>query len=264
MDGWKLYLHTYCLKNYRRLREARIELDNEFSIFVGSNNSGKTSATHAIQAFTAGSKGSFSLFDFSSSCWGEFDRLGEGMENGDEPPDLPSMSLDLWFEVAAADLYLVIPLLPSTAWEGTQVGIRIEFGARDPVGVLDRFRAARSLSLANAAALEPREGERYIPWPKSLTDYLKEELPREFELRYFVLDRARFDGMPVAAGDHVPSHLGNEPGGAALLKSLLKVDHLSAQRHLADPSTGIGPGAGRSEDLSRRLSRFYKRNLEQR
>jgi len=58
--------------------------------------------------------------------------------------------------------------------------------------------------------------------------------------------------------------LSNELGGAAILRSLVKVDNLSAQRHLADPSSGSGPGAGRSEDLSKRLSRFYKRNLEQR
>ncbi|MBB2162902.1 ATP-dependent nuclease, partial [Gluconacetobacter sacchari] len=46
------------------------------------------------------------------------------------------------------------------------------------------------------------------------------------------------------------------------LKSLIKVDFLNAQRHLADPSTATG--GGRSEDLSKRLSRFYQRNLDQR
>ncbi|UDB89698.1 ATP-dependent nuclease [Xanthomonas citri pv. mangiferaeindicae] len=55
--------------------------------------------------------------------------------------------------------------------------------------------------------------------------------------------------------------MGKEPGGAAILKSLVKVDFLRAQRHLDDPDTG---SSDRAESLSRRLSRFYHRNLEKR
>ncbi len=38
-------LHSYRLKNFRRLKNAHIELSDDISIFLGSNNSGKTSAT---------------------------------------------------------------------------------------------------------------------------------------------------------------------------------------------------------------------------
>ncbi|WP_432803936.1 AAA family ATPase [Chitinibacter mangrovi] len=68
-----MHLHSYRLKNFRRLQDAHIELANDISIFVGSNNSGKTSATQAIQAFVMGGRDRFSLYDFSSSCWGLFD-----------------------------------------------------------------------------------------------------------------------------------------------------------------------------------------------
>lgn len=34
-------LQAYRLQNYRRLRDVVIELDDEISIFVGANNSGK-------------------------------------------------------------------------------------------------------------------------------------------------------------------------------------------------------------------------------
>jgi predicted ATP-dependent endonuclease of OLD family len=246
------------------MRDVRIELASDISIFVGANNSGKTSATQAIYAFASGSKDKFSLYDFSSSCWKELDRLGNPPAEGAVEPDLPSISLDLWFEVAASDLGLVIPLLPSTAWQGTQVGIRIEFAARNQAELLGKFRAARLEAQAKAAALEKRPNENYVPWPKSLTDYLKNELLHEFEFRYFALDRAQFDDTHKPKEGYVPLPLGNEPGGATILRSLVKVDNLSAQRHLADPSSGSGPGAGRSEDLSKRLSRFYKRNLDQR
>lgn len=49
-----MHLHSYRLKNYRRLQDAHIELADDISIFVGSNNSGKTSATQAIHAFITG------------------------------------------------------------------------------------------------------------------------------------------------------------------------------------------------------------------
>ena len=59
-----MHLHSYRIKNYRRLRDVHIELASDISIFVGSNNSGKTSATQAISAFVSGVKDKFSLYDF--------------------------------------------------------------------------------------------------------------------------------------------------------------------------------------------------------
>lgn len=204
------------------------------------------------------------MFDFSAACWRRLDELGDAHEGSAESPELPSIGLDLWFEVAASDLYLLVPLLPSATWDGTQVGIRVEFAARNSTELLKKFRTARAEAKAKAAALEKRDGEKYVPWPKSLTDFLKNELLNEFELKYYVLDRAQFDAAHSPQDGYKPPLLGKDPGGAAILKSLIKVDNLSAQRHLADPATGTGPGAGRSEDLSKRLSRFYKRNLDQR
>ncbi|MEW6599345.1 MAG: ATP-dependent endonuclease [Nitrospirota bacterium] len=255
-----MYLHSYRIKNYRRLRDVYIELASDISIFVGSNNSGKTSATQALNTFVSGAKDNFSLYDFSLACWAKFNAIGELPEDGVEQPELPSISADLWFEVAANDLYLVIPLLPSTAWRGTQVGMRIEFAARDSVELLGRFRAARAEARSKAAALQPRANERYVPWPKSLSDYLlKNEILRsEFEFKYYVLDRGQFDDFYQQKAEYMPLQLGKEPSGAAILKSLVKIDNVKAQRHLSETS------GGRAEDLSKRLSRFYKRNLEQR
>ncbi len=83
----------------------------------------------------------------------------------------------------------------------------------------------------------------------------------EYELRYFILDHSQFDENFRAIDGYIPSELSGEPGGGTILKSLIQIDSLSAQRHLADPNPEAG---GRSEDLSKRLSRFYKRNLNQR
>lgn len=256
-----MHLHSYRLRNYRRLKDAHIELADDISIFVGSNNSGKTSATQAIHAFVTGGRDRFSLYDFSSSCWKSFDEAANIDLAGPLPEgvSLPSIDLDLWFEVAAPDLYLVIPLLPSTAWEGTKVGIRVSLTARSPINLIKNFQEAMAKGAVQTAELPPES--QYVPWPRSMTDYLQRELKSEYELRYFILDRSQFDENFREVGDYVPDELGGEPGGGTILKSLIHIDNLGAQRHLTDPNPEAG---GRSEDLSKRLSRFYKRNLNQR
>lgn len=255
-----MHLHSFRLRNFRRLRDVHVELASDISIFVGANNSGKTSATQAMQMFLSGGRDAFSLYDFSSHVWPVLDEIGE-REGEIADVEFPTVSLDLWFEVGAEDLYLVIPILPSTAWAGTLVGVRVEFAPKNIAELIQNYRAARDDGRTKAAALVGGAGD-YVPWPKSLSAYLLEELRREYELRYFVLDHAQFDAKFQPVEGYQPLPLGDEPGGAAVLKSLIKVDFLNAQRHLADPSTMSG--GGRSEDLSKRLSRFYQRNLDQR
>lgn len=258
-----MHLHSYRLRNYRRLRDVHVEFGSDISIFVGANNSGKTSATQAIQMFLSGSKERFSLFDFSSHTWKILNAIGEADPANDANVVMPSISLDLWFEVEASDLYLVIPILPSTDWTGTQVGIRIEFAAVNAQNLLQKFREKRQEGISQVAALPGGAGS-YVPWPKNLADYLEKELLREYEFKYFVLDRTQFNEEHEQNIGYEPASLSGEQGGSAVLKSLIKVDSLSAQRHLADPSSQSSGGGGRAEDLSRRLSRFYQRNLEQR
>ena len=44
-------LKAFHIRNLRRLKDVVIQLDSPTSIFVGANNSGKTSATHVFQLF---------------------------------------------------------------------------------------------------------------------------------------------------------------------------------------------------------------------
>jgi predicted ATP-dependent endonuclease of OLD family len=112
-----MHLSSIRIRNFRRLKNVRVDLDDLISIFVGANNSGKTSATQAIQMFVAGAKEKFTIHDFSADCWHTFDRAGGQFPIPDPVPQLPSISLDIWFTVTDADLHRVIDLLPSLAWE---------------------------------------------------------------------------------------------------------------------------------------------------
>jgi predicted ATP-dependent endonuclease of OLD family len=259
-----MHFKSYRLKNYRRLRDVHIELDSAISIFVGANNSGKTSATQAIQMFLSGRKDRFSLFDFSSNAWKLLNDIGDADPANDAEASLPSIRLDLWFEVAEDDLYLVLPILPSSEWQGKEVGIRVEFGVVNGAETMQRFREARQKAAEQIEALGQGAGN-YAPWPKTLVHFLERELSTEYEFRYFVLDRSQFgDAYAEIDADYLPQSIPKEPGGGTILRSLVRVDCLHAQRHLADPDSNTAGGLGRAEDLSRRLSRFYERNLAQR
>lgn len=267
-------LHAYRLQNYRRLRDVVIELDDDISIFVGANNSGKTSAVQGLHSMLRGDASTFELFDFSAILWSAIDEIGNAPA-GDEdtPKKLPAITLDLWFRVEDTDLGIAMPLLPSTDWEGRCVGVRASFEPRNPYDLVKTYRelrekgAAAAMRLAAKAAASEEGGagrtDVYKPWPQSLTKFLTKELPRHYGFKYYVLDERQFDvGHKEKSKDYVPQELVGDRKGETILKSLLRVDFLRAQRHLDDPQDGSG--AARAENLSSRLSKFYERNLEKR
>lgn len=273
-------LQAYRLRNYRRLRDVVIELDDKISIFVGANNSGKTSAVQGLYSLLRGEAKRFELFDFSAALWSSIDEIGEAAAGDvDAAKSLPVISLDMWFRVGEEDLVVAMPLLPSTDWDGKCVGLRVTFEPKNPLELVQRFRelrekgntaalalsekvaAAKGAGAANAAT-SPDVSD-YKPWPESLTKYLTKELGAEYSFRYYVLDEREFDGYREKDADYSPLLISadKERGGATVIKSLLKVDFLRAQRHLDDPDEGT---SSRSENLSRKLSRFYQRHLEKR
>jgi predicted ATP-dependent endonuclease of OLD family len=249
-----MHLHSLTFKNFRRLKNARIDFADDLTIFVGANNSGKTSATHAIELFLSGGKDKFTVHDFCAGCWADFENLpAEGA--GDTKIEFPAISLDIWIRVDEDNLYRVVELLPRAAWEGSLVGLRIEFAAKDSAQTLANFRV-KSAEASKFAKTKETDGQDYKPWPRSMRDYLSRELKNEYGLRYFILDEAELNAE-TANTAYTPKEIigDSERSGHAVINSLIRVDFLSAQRHLSD-----GNAQARTEDLSKRLSRFYTRN----
>ncbi|MBB1606114.1 ATP-dependent endonuclease [Pseudomonas sp. UME83] len=253
-----MHVHSLTFKNFRRLKAARIDFANDLTIFVGANNSGKTSATHAIELFLSGGKEKFTVHDFCAGCWADFESFS-AEDAADAKVKFPAISLDVWISVDADNLYRVVELLPRAAWEGSLVGLRIEFAAKDAAQTLVNFRA-KAAEAAKFAKTKEKDGQDYKPWPRNMRDYLSRELKNEYGLRYFILDEAQLKAETAAAAYTPKEIIGDaERSGHTVINSLIKVDFLSAQRHLSD-----GSAQARTEDLSKRLSRFYTRNQKQR
>lgn len=253
-----MYLHTLTFKNFRRLKDTRIDFAHDLTIFVGANNSGKTSATHAIELFLSGGKDRFTVYDFCADCWADFENFS-AKGAADAKVEFPAISLDVWISVDADNLYRVVELLPRAAWEGSLVGLRIEFAAKDAAQTLANFRE-KAAEAAKFAKTKEKDGQDYKPWPRNMRDYLSRELKNEYGLRYFILDEAQLKAETADAA-YTPKEIISdaERSGHSVINSLIKVDFLSAQRHLSD-----GNAQARTEDLSKRLSRFYTRNQKKR
>ncbi|CTQ72752.1 ATP-dependent nuclease [Roseibium alexandrii] len=251
-----MHLSKIRIRNYRRLADVKIDLDREISIFVGANNSGKTSVAHAIHFFISGARDRVSFHDLSACRWSNIDAF----EADQADSALPVLSLDLWFGVDQADLHRVIDLLPNLEWQGAMVGVRIAFAPRNEVETLTRFQERHAQAQEAVASLEHPEGEEpYVAPPRTLREYLEDELQREYEFKYFILDEAQFNEDFEPNGGYEPQELLRDQGrtGKDIINSLITVDFLHAQRHLSD-----NEGGSRAEELSRHLSRYYQRNLE--
>jgi predicted ATP-dependent endonuclease of OLD family len=247
-----VHIRSFRVENFRRLKDIRIDFDQDTTTFVGANNSGKTSATHVFQLFMGKMRAEFQIYDFSADCWEQFNSFD--VDTGNPDTDLPRITLDLWLDVDYANAHRVVNLLPSLDWSGEPVGVRLQFAPRSGQTLVQNFTEART----TASLLEAQQHASWKPWPENLTNYLAKQLRAEYEIKYLVLDfRSCGADLKPRAG-YEPYLLGTaESGAAKLIESLIRIDFLNAQRYLSDTES-----RGRDEELSKRLSRFYIRNLE--
>lgn len=251
--GENVRLKSFHVENFRRLKGVSVELEEKTTIFVGANNSGKTSATHVFHRFLSKSS-RFQIYDFSADCWDIFNDIDPLDE---QIPSLPTIILDLWFDIEDNDdIHRAIRLLPGLDWENLPLGVRMEYAPRDTAQTIANYREA----LARAQESRGNAASAYKPWPKTLADYLAKRLAAEYEVRYFVLDARECDENRVPLPGRELYRIGPKASdGEDTVRSLLRVDFLHAQRYLSDPDA-----PGRAENLTRRLSRYYERNLTQR
>lgn len=248
-----MQIKCFRVENFRRLKSARIDLELERTIFVGANNSGKTSATHLFQMFLSQQpRAPFQIYDFTADCWETFDSFD--VDGGDPDADLPRITFDLWFDVDEDNLHRVLELLPGLDWEGEPVGVRMVYAPRDGAKLVGNYKEARAKAKATTRDVETS----YDPWPQTMTEYLTKRLQQEYEIKYYALDASECNDQLLPNVGYEPFFLGTHTNGASkIVDSMVRVDFLNAQRHLSDVNSH-----GRSEDLSKRLSRFYERSLQ--
>ena len=221
------------IRNFRRLEQVTIGLEEDETVFVGPNNSGKTSATAAFRCFLGGKN--FRVYDFSVSKGSAIDAFG----NGDEAESLPTIELDLWFSIDPNHLSFgrAFTLLPELSEHLDKVGVRLKYQPCDPAKILEAYCEAYPV-LDNGTQF------------RTLSQFLGTDsnLKHHYEIAYYSLDDK---------GEETVETQLDSKEGKSLLKDLLRVDFVDAQRSVNDDESN------RSNRLSTAFSAFYKKNLEQ-
>lgn len=271
------------IANFRKILSARIDFSSETTLFVGANNSGKTSAMLALRRFLV-EKGKFKTQDFTLSHWRKMDELGEVWQKLADSAPIPlnndawlqlMPALDIWIEVEDKEIHYVSSLLPTLDWQGGQLGVRLRLEPKDIEAFYKDFRITiseadkmRSIA-ATATAKTPSKGKTAKPltlWPTCMIDFLSRKMGEHFAIRAYVLDPAKLlqpaEGMAkpqLLDADSVP--LDGDP-----LRGLIRINEINAQRGLGESDGAeVSDGSSsikESRKLSDQLRSYYTRHLD--
>ena len=243
------------IQNFRKLKNVRIELNDRETLFVGANNSGKTSAMDALRKFLVRKDGDkFILNDFTVSNRSPLDKIGETWIAADAVKpinhsdfvDITPM-MDIWFDVKDNEYHYVSHIIPTLDWSGGLLGVRLCYLPNKIGNLFDDFRAAFEQARKTEASGSEKELS-YKLFPKSLSDFLEKYLTRYFVIKAYILDPAKYlecQDTDFEIEDKNP------------LSDLIRIDMIDAQRGLSDADTNIDVVS-----LSNQFRAYYDKHLD--
>lgn len=169
------------IRNFRKLKNCHIDFDKQQTVFVGANNSGKTSAISAIVWFLKNTE-KFTLKEFTATNWEAIDQLGDEWLANDlidealldaHQWDSIVPSMDIWIDVEDGEQYRVNHLIPSlSTWDGKTVGVRCQYEPIDASTLYKNYKQAKEK--ANSLMLTEEYKKAFSPtlFPRNLCDFL--------------------------------------------------------------------------------------------
>lgn len=281
------------IQNFRKLRCVRIELADRKTVFVGANNSGKTTAMHALDKFLKQPKERkevvsdeetpnkwFVVEDFTLSLWEKINKIGADWEQAALGSELPSdlsawgpllPSLDIWLDVKNNEYHYVHKLIPTLDWQGGYLGVRLRLQPKD-IGTLckdyiasrlaakhrfDRAVAKRKPGGTGQQAEDhdnPPSGSPYIEKAFWPKD-MRDFLSRRLE-QYFAVRYYELDPSLVLEGtpQELPSFSFPKIGDP--FAGLIRIDPINAQRGLDDADS-----FSKKQRLASQFSEYFKTHL---
>jgi predicted ATP-dependent endonuclease of OLD family len=233
------------LCKFRRLGRVQLDLDQQTTILVGANNSGKTSILTALRHFLSESS-AFGAFDISLSEWPALRALGLKWEALVEDPAtatpkpsddwegqlatlLSAMpTLDLWFDAEAGMFHYVQPFLSKLVWKGGAVGVRLRLEPASDVASL------KELAWTYNAARQPVKdiSSDSLAWPIDLLDFWLREPRKLGQVRPYRLDAANNPIQGIKAYQTQILAADAQPTDRKHLGKLIRIDFVAAQRGL--------------------------------
>ena len=283
-----MHIEIVEIANFRKLLATRIDLSPSKTLFVGANNSGKTSAMLALRRFLSPRRCPFELHDFTLCHWPAVDAIGQrwiAARAAEEvveldleawTPVLPT--LDLWLHVEPGEMHHVRDLIPTLDWEGGRLGVRLRYEPDDMSALYKDFMGAVADAAelqAAATAEHAKRNEQVAPpapqpkltlWPSSLADFLSRRLRTHFTIRAYTLDPDKL-AVPVRSQAQ-PQALtaASLPIEGDPLKGLVRVHDIPAQRGFGEESAKEDdeetPAGSPGSRLSDQLRSYYAKHLD--
>lgn len=261
------------IRNFRKLKNCRIDFNKDQTIFVGANNSGKTSAMSAIIWFLK-DQNRFTTREFTLTNWRDINKLANSwvavddeVKNREEllasllsPEQWDNLvpSLDLWINVDEREAYMVYKLIPSLEWKKDLVGVRLRFEPKDIKNLYADFRIASLKVKEIKESPQYKDANNVDLFPQNMWDFLnrKGNLNKYFEIKYYVLDSQNIDYENPDCNVQVTPSISLESNP---LVSLIRIDSIEAFREFSDPE---GRNDNEIDTLSKQLQAYYRSNFE--
>ena len=252
-------ISSVCIQNFRKLYQCHIDFSNDTTLFVGANNSGKTSAMDALGKFLAGRP--FAFNDITISNRELINQIGKQWETVacEKPNSLSEWgnllpSLDVWLNVNPQDIHYVVGIIPTLKWRGGRLGVRLIYQPRKIEGLFTEYReaffSARETEKAGAAEKKIRL------FPNSLCEYLERYFTSSFVVKSYILDPEKFDADSPQETEFGMECLVDNP-----LTAIICIDTIGAQRNLSDPEKHDGTDSDRTR-LSTKIRSYYDKYLD--
>ena len=247
--------------NFRKLKKCRIELSSKETLFVGANNSGKTSAMDALILFFK-AKSRFTTKDFTLSNWKDINSIGEKwistqkkeeLDLSMEPWENYVPSIDVWLDVQPNEIHHVHHLIPTLDWTGGLLGVRLRYEPNSIEELYAEFVDKIKSSQAIVSSRKSQNGD-FKMWPKDLWDFLDKRINSFFSVKTYLLNPELSDGVQKLPDNGIPLE-------SEAFNGLIKVDIINAQRGFS----GTNPEeteASNIKNLSSQLRNYYDKHLD--
>jgi predicted ATP-dependent endonuclease of OLD family len=247
------------IQNFRKLHRCRIDFSKETTLFVGANNSGKTSAMDALAKFLSGR--SFVFNDFTISNRTGINSIGDLWDDKecDKPNDLIKLeaflpTLDVWLSVESNEIHYVANIIPTLKWRGGKLGVRLVFQPKDISNLFDDYRDAYFAARTTETSGGGEDGTNIKLFPKNLCDFLEKKLTTYFSIKSYVLNPEKSESEQLQPTPYEMECFTDNP-----LKGIIKIDMIDAQRGFTDPDAA---DVGARKQLSAQMRTYYDKHLD--
>lgn len=263
-----MYISFVEIQNFRKLKSVHVDFSKETTVFVGANNSGKTSAMTALHYFLIDHR-QFILNDFTLSNLPKIDEVGKRWEQSSTPSlkewedILPS--LDVWLHVEPDEIHHVSHIIPTLDWTGGLIGIRLRFEPKD-IGILYKEYIVARKHAKEIIAAKKSVMDGFNLWPADMNEFLNRKLSSFFTVRSYALDPSKIS-LPekgIARIQSLPEEI--EPIEENPFKGLIRIDQIDAHRGFSNLNrfhdSNEDPSPSAKGRLSEQLRKYYEKHID--